>query len=1327
MRQLALKPILSSSSRMIRVLTNSEVKNELNHEDAMSQNDAIGQHGKFRTTKTFTMAKRIAASTVLLALLATVVATIAIDLPASAQYGQSGDEDRRAQNLALVGGDGTITVTWDPPSNADGLTFYFVQWREKGDTNTLGSASIAVRNFDGMYVIGSLTNYSEYEVRILSIGSFGTAGTAWFTSAQSGDEDRRVRNLTLVGGDGTITVTWDPPSNATGVTYYTVHWREKGAYTLLGNLAIAVGNFDGMYVIDSLTNYSEYEVRILSTGSFGTAGTARFTGVPSEGPLTAPAAPLNVTVAPGINSLDISWAESVVTGNNAPTNYKVDWNPGADHDNGTATSYTIPNLTAGTTYSVRIRAENGAGGAWSSSVSDVPVSGPQVTDIAVSSIDDNGATIDIRVANPDATQQTVYYCIIPTDRTCSGTEIQNRSTPSPHTSIELTPNNLAANTAFVVSASLDTNMVNNVETARFTTHGPPDTPILSIAPDDGQLHVSWSVNLNGGTILSQGQLVEWKLDTAASFTDAFAPDNDARRHTIPSLTNGTDYTVQVSVQTEYGTTSSDEVTRAPAPGPTVSDIIFSNIQQTFATAAITVINLNLATGDVAAHLRYRVQGATDDDWSEPVSQSVSRSSSTRTVNFNLSGLAGNTDYEVQAVTTEGAAEPNWTESFQQPLMTLPSPPHAPTVTFTHGNGQLTVDWTAPTNDGGSPVTGYVVQWKSGTQSYAIARQENTDETGTTVTIPDLNNGTEYTVQIYATNESGNGSPAEDTATPSTVPGTAPQNILASECNSSIHLSWQGPIDNGGNAITSYTIQWKSGDEMFDDMATPARQIVTGNPDLMHTLESLTNGTEYSIRILATNINGDASREVTDDMMVTTTELIWSDDELVTPREGSCISDVKFGNTLADSAPVIADVKDAEDGTDVYMRYRQTNPGDWSETQHKTVNAGDTTVTFDARDLQPETEYETEVSTDPGFEPRSTTRAFFTTGKAPTGGITGGGGGSLARILRIERTIRSVTVSPGDRVQLGVDVYGAQDIKNNSLGDDVTFDWGDDGAGGEFDGNGREVTYTAPDRPGSHTISVAAPSAACRAPATDEVRCAATFDITVRRSPASVEPTPLPVNPAGTIPTILTDPDGNQYEVFTPEDGGTFTGDTSSLNAGSGAVPNGEIVGLRIAEGGSASNEGKTYQRYTLGGNWYEISAVDASNTSVSSYGLNDAVEVCIPLPNELRSNISGLSIVAINADETLTVLSSRVRISTDAGANVCGGISSVPATVAVGTAGSPAPLPTAVPEEVSDLPDTGGAAPSNDGMLWALILGSAIMVSGYAVLRSARRRNIQMR
>ena len=159
---------------------------------------------------------------------------------------------------------------------------------------------------------------------------------------------------------------------------------------------------------------------------------------------------------------------------------------------------------------------------------------------------------------------------------------------------------------------------------------------------------------------------------------------------------------------------------------------------------------------------------------------------------------------------------------------------------------------------------------------------------------------------------------------------------------------------------------------------------------------------------------------------------------------------------------------------------------------------------------------------------------------------------------------------------------------------------------------------------------------------------------------------------------MTDGDGNQYEVFTPEGGGTFTGEGYTLSAGAGAIPNGEYIGVRVSDEGSASNAGMTHQRYTLGGNMYSVSAVDASNADITSYALNSAATVCVPLPDELRSNISNLALVAINADGSLTILSASVRLGTN-GTQVCGNLSGLPASVAVGSSGAPAPLPTPVP------------------------------------------------
>ena len=162
--------------------------------------------------------------------------------------------------------------------------------------------------------------------------------------------------------------------------------------------------------------------------------------------------------------------------------------------------------------------------------------------------------------------------------------------------------------------------------------------------------------------------------------------------------------------------------------------------------------------------------------------------------------------------------------------------------------------------------------------------------------------------------------------------------------------------------------------------------------------------------------------------------------------------------------------------------------------------------------------------------------------------------------------------------------------------------------------------------------------------------------------------------------MLVDAEGRQYEVLTPEEGGSFEGDDLTISAEPGVVPNLEIIGIRADVAGPASNLGMTQQRYTLVGDRYDVLAVDAAETAISSYVLNAPLEVCVPLPPAARHDISDVAIVADNADGTLTVLSASVRITgSSGGVNVCGNLGTLPATIAVGTAGSPEAIPTATP------------------------------------------------
>ncbi len=612
------------------------------------------------------------------------------------------------------------------------------------------------------------------------------------------------------------------------------------------------------------------------------------------------------------------------------------------------------------------------------------------------------------------------------------------------------------------------------------------------------------------------------------------------------------------------------------------------------------------------------------------------------------------------------------------------------------------------------------------QAVTVTASSDTDPTNDAVAITHLASGSEY-AQLAGPTVS-----ALIVEDGSSIPNTS-SFLRSSSCDNQLTLTWNAPTPDDAPVIASFQIQWKTGDAEFG-----ATNQATAPADAMsYTLDSLSNEVSYDIRVTAL-----------DEM----SGPLWLREITAMPSDSACIAEVSFGNILADSTPVIIEVEDPEPGTRVNMRWRSLNPGVWSEVQSEVLDPGETSVTFDIRGLNPSSNYEIQTwlgsATPPRELDRSDTAAasetsvaqvVFTSGHAPPGTTIFRGGSRGGRILRIEPTIRAVTVGPGDEVVLSVEVYGRQEIHDNGLADKdpadgrPTFTWSSDGAGvfREADirtewSNGfaddREVSFTAPGRAGTTVVVVSLDGAAdCLAAregetADDqEARCSARIEVTVKRRLTIRTETTVPVNPPGVIPETLTDPDGVAYAVFTPVDGGSFVGDGYSLTAGPGSVADGEFIGIRMARVGDASNVGQTWHRYTLAGPTYALDVVDSAGDEIADYALGEAVTVCAPLPDELRGNISDIVLVSSNGSRGLTVLSSRVRIIPD-GTLVCGALSTLPANLAVGKSGSP---PEVVDEEeavdAGTPPDTGGVSVGQDWVLWLLVVGSAAVVTGALV------------
>ncbi|MYA59610.1 MAG: fibronectin type III domain-containing protein [Chloroflexi bacterium] len=1029
----------------------------------------------------------------------------------------------------------------------------------------------------------------------------------------------------------------------------------------------------------------------------------------------APGAPTEIVATPGENRLEVSWTAPTSGTNNSPTNYIVQWRSGAQsfsttrqHSTGTDTSYTIPNLTPGREYTIRVRAENSAGGSWSDEANGTPSAGLVVTEVDVSSVTDSTATVTVTITNPDSTTETVYFRY-----RLRGAESWTDVTPltTNSTSRDFTLGSLNTNSDYEVQSSLDGEFRNGVRSAVFSTHGPPSVPTLSVAPANQQLKLSWTFSLNGGTVTSQS--VEWKLATASTFTGTATPMNDARSYTIENLTNNTAYDVRITVTTNYGSETSTSVTRDPVSGPSINDITFSSITRTSATATVSLDNAQLASSNLTVYLRHRVKSSTG--WSETATLNVSGSTAT----FALTGLTSNTMYEVEA-----SLENDFQDSVVRDLATAKSPPGPPeAVEASHADTELNVSWSAPTNDGGEPITAYIVQWKPDGGSYSGSLRLQVEADIHSAQITNLVNGTEYTIRIYATNSLGDGTPAEVTGTPSTVPGSPPTRVAASACDQIQGLSWNPPIDDGGSPITSYIIQWKSGDEDYDGTT---RQAIHDSGEPFFALEGLEADTEYTIRIAAANVNVDV-----DDFGG---NVLWSDELEATTRPGACVVALSFGNPLSTSVPAHVTVKNTMPGTEVLLRYRRDGTSAWISTLSMPTASGESSVTFDITGLTPETRYEVEASLDSGFSPTgSTIRGFFTTSKGSTGGTVPGP--SFARIFRIEPGISTVTLEVGSKVVLWTDVYGRQDLLDNGLADRAPssgrpiFTWDSNGKGSfeeaeidskwqNSDPDDREVVFIAPDSPGTVQIQTELSSPSdCLGQQQDEsveeaeARCEAKFTIRVRRALDVVSGPDDLTDPQTTDPGTGDDPQGPD-DVITTNGGEVTSIEGVTVTLGPSAVPSGNEVIIKITPVGPVSNSGNTGQDNTLVGMEYAVRVVDAAGVTLPIYRFLVPATVCLPLPEGQSPVSSGIGLFVIENDADIRLLASEV-VTRGSGAVVCGTKSVFPANVAVGVDGLSAD------EEL--YPDTGGVAPTHLWMLFTAILGLAAMLVGLNLRRQKRR------
>ena len=208
--------------------------------------------------------------------------------------------------------------------------------------------------------------------------------------------------------------------------------------------------------------------------------------------------------------------------------------------------------------------------------------------------------------------------------------------------------------------------------------------------------------------------------------------------------------------------------------------------------------------------------------------------------------------------------------------TVPTRPLGLTVTRGGQIRELNASWQAPVSNGGSAITEYKVQWKEAADSWDTA--VNVSEAvaaGTTYTITELTGEVEYSIRVVAINGEGDG-PASSEATGTPAGGVSEQNVepensdptnpvaarapdapdhlnVSPHDENALDLYWEAPASDGGSPITAYKVQWKEEADSWDTPEDVSEETVRGTN---HTINGLTEGVEYTVRVMATNQVGE---------------------------------------------------------------------------------------------------------------------------------------------------------------------------------------------------------------------------------------------------------------------------------------------------------------------------------------------------------------------------------------------------------------------------------------------------------------------------------------
>ena len=653
----------------------------------------------------------------------------------------------------------TLTIEWTHPGDGGSpLVRDYVHYRVQGTTewsNWYAGETPVTRA-----AITNLQANTAYEVRV-SVTNASNLSSQWVEGATAfrtrantpATGAPSITGTAAVGRD--LTATTGTIADADGLpSSFSYQWVRVDADGTSNPVDIP-GATDATYTLTDADMGKKIRVRVSFTDDLETTETLTSDAYPSGGTVTAAATAqvLGVTVAPGNAHLVVTW-----TAVDNATGYTVQWRSGSQGYNtgdrqatvtsGSTTRYTIPSLTNGTEYAVRVIATRTGtnDGSPSAEVKGTPFTTPGAPQHLSGVPGDAQVTLTWDAPSSDGGSAILRYEYAIDDSEIwidAGLDLEETVTGLTN----------GREYAFEVWALNSAGPGAAARTVARPLAAPGVPESLTATAGDGEVVLEWTEPADDGGSPVTGY--EYR-HAAGSFVPEDTPWQSAGlslEWTISGLTNGRGYAFEVRVLNSAGPGAAARTAATPLAAPSVPE----SLTATAGDGEVVLEWTEPADNGGSPVTGYEYRHAAGSF----VPEDTPWRSAGLSLEWTVTGLTNGREYafEVRAVNAAGAGPAT---SVTATPFTVPGVPES--LTATAGDGEVVLEWTEPADDGGSPVTGYEYRHAAGS---FVPEDTPWQDAGTelTATVPELENETRYAFEVRARNRTGPGAAARAMAMP----------------------------------------------------------------------------------------------------------------------------------------------------------------------------------------------------------------------------------------------------------------------------------------------------------------------------------------------------------------------------------------------------------------------------------------------------------------------------------------------------------------------------------------------------------------------------------